>query len=167
MHSVVVTAICDALTSAGTAALRFNFRGVGRSEGRHEGGVGERDDVRFALTWLAGQPEVDAARLALVGYSFGALVAAASGAAVRALALVSPPAAHLVLETVAPNTPLLVVAGEDDFIAPADSLQRAIDARPGAALRLVEGEDHFWGRRAAEMARWVATFIAAACAKGT
>ncbi len=159
MHSYVVEGICDALTSAGIAALRFNFRGVGRSEGRHEGGQGEREDVRAALEWLRSQPEVERNRLALAGYSFGALVAAASGGFIRALALVSPPAADLSLEAVAAHTPVLVVTGEDDFVAPPPLLREAIGLRPGVELRVLEGEDHFWGRRLDEVASLVAEFV--------
>lgn len=164
MDSFVVALICQALAAAGVAALRFNFRGVGRSEGRHEGGAGELDDVRGALAWLGSLQEVDAGRLALAGYSFGALMAAASGADVRALALVSPPAAHLSLDAVAPQTPVLIVAGEDDVIAAPDRLRAAIAERPGAQLRVVAGEDHFWGPGTDEMVGTVAAFLAEALA---
>lgn len=162
MHSYVVTAVCDALASAGVAALRFNFRGVGGSEGQHEGGQGERDDVRAALDWLQSLPEVQRNRLALAGYSFGALVAAASGGFVRAIALVSPPAADLSLDAIALRTPVLVVSGEDDFVAPPSLLREAIGVRPGVELRVLEGEDHFWGRRLDELASLVAEFVARA-----
>src|SRR6266540_978811 len=75
MHNNVVDAICDTAVAEGIAALRFNFRGAGASEGRYDNGVGEQDDVRAALTYLRGLPEVDSARVALAGYSFGAAVA--------------------------------------------------------------------------------------------
>ncbi len=164
MHSYVVTTICEALSSAGIVSLRFNFRGVGRSEGQHEGGQGEGEDVRAALEWLRSLPEVERNRLALAGYSFGALVAAAGGGFIRALALVSPPAADLSLDAVASHTPVLVVTGEDDFVAPPPLLREAIGVRPGVELRVLQGEDHFWSRRLDEMASLVAEFVARASA---
>ncbi|MFN2182909.1 MAG: alpha/beta hydrolase, partial [Anaerolineae bacterium] len=51
MHNGVVRAIARTLVSSGVVALRFNFRGVGASEGTFDNGVGERDDVAGALDW--------------------------------------------------------------------------------------------------------------------
>ncbi len=143
MDNNVVLAACRALVDRGYAALRFNFRGVGRSEGRFGQGVAEQDDVRAALTHLAAQPEVDGKRVGLIGYSFGAMVAAevASGD-LRALALVSPPLGFSDLR-VAWGCPALVVGGEADPIAPADRL-RVVAEAPGVELRLVSGADHSW-----------------------
>src|SRR5438093_5275897 len=75
MHNNVVDAVCETAVTEGIAALRFNFRGIGASEGRYDNGVGEQDDVRAALAYLRELPEVDSARVALAGYSFGAAVA--------------------------------------------------------------------------------------------
>ncbi|NIV39279.1 MAG: alpha/beta hydrolase, partial [Anaerolineae bacterium] len=77
MHNGVVEAIARGLASRGVTALRFNFRGVGASEGVHDNGRGERDDIAGAQNWLLAQPAVDARRVSLVGYSFGACVALA------------------------------------------------------------------------------------------
>jgi alpha/beta superfamily hydrolase len=69
MHNNVVHALCRAVNSVGAAALRFNFRGVGASEGSFDNGVGEQRDVAGALEYLRALPEITA-RIALVGYSF-------------------------------------------------------------------------------------------------
>jgi alpha/beta superfamily hydrolase len=94
MRNAVVTTISRALVSRGVLALRFNFRGVGRSGGRHDNGRGERADVAGALDWLLDQPQVDPWRVGVVGYSFGAWVGLSHAqedprvAAVGAVALV-------------------------------------------------------------------------------
>ena len=143
MENNVVLAACQSLVSQGFAALRFNFRGVGASEGAFDQGEGERNDVHAALRYLASLPEVDGERLGLIGYSFGALVAAeVADSDLRALALVSPPVAHADLR-LDWGCPALVLAGDQDQNAPADGLE-AIGRASGVELRVVSGADHFW-----------------------
>src|SRR5271170_1163538 len=74
MHNNVVEAILAAMWQAGYATLRFNFRGVGVSEGEHEGGPGEADDAAAAMSFLLAQPGVRKENAAMTGYSFGAMV---------------------------------------------------------------------------------------------
>ena len=62
MHNNVVDALCAAAIEGGIAALRFNFRGTGNSEGRYDNGIGEQDDVRAALAYLRELPEVHSER---------------------------------------------------------------------------------------------------------
>ncbi|MDP6107210.1 MAG: CocE/NonD family hydrolase, partial [Candidatus Brocadiia bacterium] len=82
MHDMVLDSLAAGLLERGIATLRFNFRGVGASEGVYDGGAGEEDDARAALATLSAEPAVDGQRLGLAGYSFGAGVAV--GAAARA-----------------------------------------------------------------------------------
>ena len=143
MDNNVVVAACQALAGHGIAALRFNFRGAGQSEGAFDEGRGERDDVGAALAHLAALPEIDAKRVGLAGYSFGALVAAeAASGALRGLALVSPPVAFSDLR-VAWGCPALLLAGGMDSLAPADRLH-VIGEAPGVEVRVFEGADHSW-----------------------
>lgn len=143
MENNVVVAACEWLVDRGYAALRFNFRGAGASEGSFDHGVGEQNDVAAALSFLAAQPEVDAKRVGLIGYSFGAMMAAevASGE-LRGLALVSPPLASADLR-VAWGCPALLLAGDRDDLAPADRLH-VVAEQPGAELEIVQGADHSW-----------------------
>lgn len=158
MENNVVVAACQALVGRGVAALRFNFRGVGGSEGAFDQGVGERGDARAALAHLASLPEIDAKRLGLVGYSFGAMVAAeVASSELRALALISPPVAFGDLR-VAWGCPALVVGGERDPIAPADRL-RVLAEAPGVALRLVPGADHSWWGYEGELGETLGEFF--------
>src|ERR1700742_4904898 len=72
MHNKVVYRAAKTMQSLGLATLRFNFRGTGLSEGEHDEGRGERDDVRAALDWLQ---QRFALPVLVVGFSFGAHVA--------------------------------------------------------------------------------------------
>ncbi len=93
MYNNVVAVICQALAQESIATLRFNFRGVGRSEGSHEEGVGEQADVSAALDFLESREGVDRGRIGLAGYSFGtkaAMPVALREQRVRAVGLVAP-----------------------------------------------------------------------------
>src|SRR5436305_14106795 len=92
MENPVVVRVQHVCAARGLATLRFNFRGVGASRGTHGAGVGEHGDAKTALDALA--KAAGTSRLAIVGYSFGAWIAAVVGsrdARVAALALVAPP----------------------------------------------------------------------------
>ena len=162
MDNNVVVAACEALASRGVVALRFNFRGAGGSEGAFDHGRGEREDARAALALLASLPEVGAERAGLVGYSFGALVAAeVASRDLRALALISPPVASADLR-VDWGCPTLVLTGDQDEFAPADRLRVATSAggaKPGVELRIVEGADHSWWSYEDELAKALAEFF--------
>jgi alpha/beta superfamily hydrolase len=145
MMNGVVVGLCRTLADSGFVALRFNFRGVGASEGAYDGGRGERDDVAAATEWLRARREVERGRVALAGYSFGAMVAcaAASITSVKALVLISPPVAGTEL-TIPAGVPILVVAGDADQFAPVAALRAAIANQSNARLEIVAGADHFW-----------------------
>jgi hypothetical protein len=79
MHNKVVFQTAKTLQSLGLPVLRFNFRGAGLSEGEHDKGRGEREDVRAALDFLAA--EFSGAPILLAGFSFGAWVGLHAGCA--------------------------------------------------------------------------------------
>jgi alpha/beta superfamily hydrolase len=79
MHNKVVYQTAKALHKRGLPVLRFNFRGAGTSEGIHDRGIGERDDVRVALDYLAG--EFPVTPMLLAGFSFGSVVGLRVGCA--------------------------------------------------------------------------------------
>lgn len=167
MHNPVVLRAASACAAAGLGTLRFNFRGVGRSTGSHDDGRGERDDVRSAMTALGTLLGPDAA-VALLGYSFGAVVAAASAPPSAAgLALVAPPLAFSVLDRLpAVAGPLMVVVGDADDYCPAAALERLRATWPRADVRLLAATDHFFAgnsldRLGAALAEW-ATAVAGA-----
>lgn len=144
MDTPVVRRVTDALVQAGWTTLRFNFGGVGESEGSYAGGTGEMDDVVAAVDAVraADQP------LLLVGYSFGAWVAlraVAAGLAVERLVLIGPPFDMVGWESLGAlpaSVPVSVVVGERDQFCDVARLQ----ATPGLhAVRVLSGTDHYFG----------------------
>jgi alpha/beta superfamily hydrolase len=147
MHNNVVSAICETAVENGIAALRFNFRGTGASEGNYANGIGEQDDVRAAVAYLGTLPEIDGQRIALAGYSFGAAVAvraAASVAGLRAFIGVSVPT-MMPLDGVTMPCPALFVSGDADEYSDAGDLTVFVQGLGlQAELKLLPGLGHFW-----------------------
>jgi alpha/beta superfamily hydrolase len=147
MDNTVVAAVCRALTDRGMAALRFNFRGVGRSSGAYDGGRGEARDAAAAVEFLAERDEVEGDKVGLAGYSFGAMAAlAGADARVKALALVSPPLQGISNDQLTSfQGPLLMVTGDGDHICPASGLRDlAASLTRAAEAEVVPDADHFW-----------------------
>lgn len=139
----VVHRMARALGAAGFAVLRFNFRGVGASEGRFDGGRGERDDVRAAIDHLARAH----GRVLVAGYSFGAWVGLAAGAAdprVSALCGVGAPADVFDFAAVRDvGKPLLVVQGDRDEWGSLAHVRAAVAAAGARGhLAVIPGADH-------------------------
>jgi alpha/beta superfamily hydrolase len=148
MHYKVVFRAARALQHQGLAALRFNFRGVGRSEGVHDHGRGEQDDVRAALDESArrfpGLP------LVLGGFSFGSEMALRVGVGdgrARALFALGFPLSQVANTSFleACPKPRLFVQGEKDEFGPAQEI-RGLLARlpPPRSLVVIPGSDHFF-----------------------
>jgi alpha/beta superfamily hydrolase len=144
MDNPVVVRCAEVAREEGVATRRFNFRGVGRSGGTHDEGRGETADARTALGALA--ERVGPAPLGLLGYSFGAWVAAAAApGAVSALALIAPPLAMRPLPPVdASRLVALVAAGARDPYCPGPDLDRLAASLPGGAVERIAGADHFF-----------------------
>jgi uncharacterized protein len=164
MHFKVVFRAAKALQLSGIAALRFNFRGVGRSEGTHDRGEGEQEDAREALTWLEGR--FPGLPLVLGGFSFGSVVAlrvAARDARVQAVFALGFPLSMVAdLSFLSSITmPRLFVQGETDVFGPADALRSRVERLPPPReLTVVPGADHFFEGQLdavqAAVARWAA-----------
>ena len=167
MESPVVTAICRRADLRALATLRFNFRGVGDSEGEYGGGDEEQKDVRAALDVLRRWPGLDKKRLAIAGYSFGASVIAKGfrryGRA-RCFAFISPPVAPVERSALAGDSrPKLFVAGQHDRISAPVELQRVLDGFEGPVqFAEIADADHSLRGREIEVAERVVEFVAAA-----
>lgn len=164
MDYPVVVAVAEALAQAGIAALRFNFRGVGQSEGATaDDGQFELQDAGVALDLMMGRFDTDACFVA--GYSFGALVVlrvaereqAVAGAAMIALPqpYVSP--ADRPMRDI-PR--LFVIAENDQYSDPDWAAGFAAQCDPPAGTLLLRDADHFLRGREAEIAQAVANFFA-------
>jgi uncharacterized protein len=174
MDTPLVLDLADALAAAGWSTLRFNFRGLDGSGGTPTGGLAEHEDVDAAVAWARAH---GAARVALVGYSFGALMAAravAAGTSVASLAAVGFPTTLLdpdrdrvvVLERALDRQlPWLFVNGDADQFCEVERLRGWVAERPWAQLQVLPGRGHFFaGADADEVCRRVAAFTTSATA---
>jgi alpha/beta superfamily hydrolase len=161
MHNSVVVAVCQALVDAGIAALRFNFRGVGRSLGRFGDGIGERADAIAALAYLRQMEGVDTARVGIVGYSFGAAVAlVAADDQVAALAAISTPSFGREIPPLAIPCPAFLITGDRDDVAPPGLLATLGQMiGPQCQVLIVPGADHFWWGYEGKLAPAVVGFL--------
>ena len=149
MDNNVVLSICSALATAGFVTLRFNFRGVGNSEGQHSKGESEQHEVLGALELLKAWPGVDGGRLGLAGYSFGSSVILNNPSLhnkASAIALISPPLAALEgTELKRKKQPALVVAGDRDKLVQSERLTAVLQTfRRPPVCQIVSGSDHYW-----------------------
>lgn len=146
MNNIVVETLALAYQRKGYSTLRFNFRGTGRSGGRHQEGIGEREDVLAAVRLLEGK---GVRRVDLAGYSFGAWVNArigAEGSGIRRMVMVSPPVNFLDFADVGPIPCLgLVIVGDDDEFGNSSRVRRmAALWNPDARCVVLPDTDHFY-----------------------
>ena len=148
MESPLVLNVTAKLVGTGFAAFRFNFRGVGNSEGEFTNGKAEPDDMKAALEFVGRVPEVDRKRIAVVGYSFGASMAAVAAPRVKRVksaVLVSPPPSVFASAGSWRGVPLLIVAGSRDKLSPSDEIEGRIGSfGPDTQLSVIDGADHSW-----------------------
>jgi len=148
MHFKVVFRAAKALQQNGVAALRFNFRGVGRSQGEHDHGIGEQDDAAAALGEL--ERRFPGLPLVLGGFSFGAATALHLVARDRrpkaVFALGFPRSLMPESAAIAQiRIPRLFVQGERDEFASGAELRELVASLPGEPrLEVIPGADHFF-----------------------
>jgi uncharacterized protein len=161
MHNKVVYHAMKTLHGLGLPVLRFNFRGVGASEGEHDRGIGEQDDVRTALDWLAREFHRP---IVFAGFSFGSAVgmrACCPDARVPGLVALGLPTGHDTRTYEYPwlatcLKPKLFVSGSRDEYGERTSVEAIVNSAAGEnELVWVDGADHFFqsdaGPRLGEM----------------
>lgn len=163
MSNKVVHTLAKVCNELGVLSVRFNFRGVGASEGRYDEGRGETLDTLAVIRWV--QERWPSAKLWLGGFSFGGAIA------LRAAAQVQPPPERIVTVAPAigridlsglalPTYPWLIVQGDRDELVDARGVQawaEGLDPKP--ELALLPGVDHFFHGRLNDLrdavVRWV------------
>lgn len=162
LNNKVVFRASKAALGAGLPALRFNFRGVGESEGKYDEGRGERDDVRAALDYL--EARFPLTRPCVIGFSFGAWVGMAEGgrdSRVVALAGLGLPTGSLDFDFLREvRKPTLIVQGTEDEFAPRAQVEAHFARMPEPKrLYWVNGVDHFFTGRLDEVERALGEFL--------
>jgi alpha/beta superfamily hydrolase len=171
LHNKVVFHTMKALNSFGFPVLRFNFRGTGLSQGEHDHGDREVDDVRAALDWLDAEYHLP---MLFAGFSFGAAVglrAACADSRVRAVVGVGTPVGPVAADSEVPRTytfeflqqcrkPKLLVSGARDQFGPRAKLEALIASAPEPKkLVVIEGADHFFEGRLRELREAIEAWV--------
>lgn len=162
MNNKVVYNLFHVFAKRGFSVLRFNFRGVGRSEGVHDEGRGEADDTLAVVQWLRAQ--APGAPLLLAGFSFGAFVSlkAAARAQPQLQVSIAPPFRYFSGEPLPPrpDAPWLVVHGrDDDVVAYDDTVTVLRQYQPPPELVTLDGAGHFFHGQLGELGRAVGAFL--------
>jgi uncharacterized protein len=165
MHNKVVYHAMKTLLAHGIPVLRFNFRGAGLSEGSHDNGHGEQDDVRAALDWMAREYQRP---LLFAGFSFGASVGLrvccgdARVKGITALGLPMNAGGREYHYRYLPecSQPKLFISGSADQYGPRAMVEAVIaSAAPPAELVFIESADHFFAGKLDQMQKALGAWI--------
>lgn len=165
MHTKAVYQGAKALTRIGVPVLRFNFRGVGRSEGVWAEGSGEREDFTAALDYMAAH--YPGLPLWAAGFSFGSWIAMETGAVddrVKALIGIAPPVenrGYSFPNTLASEKPKFLVQGEDDEICPISALRHFYgQLKEPKELVVIDAANHLFEGKTGEVGEAIEDLLA-------
>jgi uncharacterized protein len=162
MNNKVVYKICKQAGEKGFAWLKFNFRGVGRSQGSFGDGIGEKEDAKAAIDFGVSQGKIDPEKIGICGYSFGSSVAfavAVEETRVQGVAGISPFIQPDDLLDQYRKPKLFISGAHDEFLDP-QNLEQQVRKLPEPKELIIYPEvDHFWFGFEDPMAEKVAQFF--------
>ncbi len=167
MNNRVVYTVFNAFADRGFSVLRFNFRGVGKSQGAFDAGVGELSDAAYAFDWMQ-QINQNSRFCWIGGYSFGALIAMQlmmRRPEIGGFISVSPPASTEDFTFLAPcPSSGLIVHGDKDEQVPLDAVNRLatkLDNQKNISvgLSVIQGGDHFYQDKLDKLDREVGAYL--------
>ena len=173
MNNKVVYTLFHLFVRRGFTTLRFNFRGVGRSQGNYDSGAGELSDAAAALDWMQGL-NPNARGCWIAGFSFGAWIGMQllmRRPEISGFISVSPPANIFDFTFLAPcpSSGLIVHGTEDDLVPEKDSQKLAdrLAQQRGIAVtyKAIKGASHFYEDRLEELGREVGDYLDKALAR--
>lgn len=173
MNNKVVYALYQSFVRRGFSALRFNFRGVGRSQGRFDNGQGELSDAASALDWLQGQ-NPNAADCWIAGFSFGAWISMQlmmRRPEIGGFISVAPPANFYDFSFLAPCPASgMIVHGDADELVPPPAVSKLAHKLAGQKnikidYRIVPSADHFFSQHLDTLIEHVDDYLGKALAK--
>lgn len=153
MTNKVVTTLIRACQQLGVIAVRFNFRGVGQSEGHYNHAAGEQDDLKAVINWA--KKTYPDYKLWLAGFSFGSYIATkvASEMQIEQLIVIAPPVHHFDFQSLPTlHCPVIIAQGELDEIVPAEQVFDWIKTR-SEKIQLIRMPDvgHFFHGKLIEL----------------
>lgn len=161
MQNKVAHTLARSFVGAGFVALRFNFRGVGKSAGSFDEGRGEVDDVLHAVAWLRNSaPDLP---LWLAGFSFGAAMAIRAAVSIPTDGLVSiaPAVSRFAVDfETQPSCPWLIVQGDTDELVDIEETVAWVDGLdPGPELEIFRDTEHFFHGKLVQLRESVEAFV--------
>ena len=167
MNNRVVFIMFNNFVERGFSVLRFNFRGVGRSQGAFDNGVGELSDAAYAFDWMQ-QFNSNSPFCWIGGYSFGALISMQlmmRRPEIEGFVSISPPAGTEDFSFLAPcPSSGLIIHGDKDAHIPLDAVKRLAQKLDGQKnisvnLSIVKGADHFYKDNMDNLSKEVASYL--------
>lgn len=162
MHNKVVTTVARAAARLGGIVLRFNYRGVGESQGAYDGERGELEDALAAIRHLRAMPSAAHLPLVIAGFSFGGAIAyrAAIETDCAALITVAPAHERIPSSSIGSFARWLLIQGNDDEVIPAAGvLQWAREHTPLPEILQIEATGHFFHGRLSQLAESVSAYL--------
>jgi alpha/beta superfamily hydrolase len=155
MHDAVLQTAADVLLQQGIRCVRFNFRGVGTSEGKYDGGTGEVDDLLAVTSWVS--DKYTDQKVWWLGYSFGAAMvwqALKQYTPIRGI-MIAPPVSMMNFADIQSTSRLDAIAGDqDDFVD-----INALENWQAVNTLVIPGADHFFSAHHAELSRALAGLL--------
>ena len=161
MHNKVVYTLARCFSNMNLPTVRFNFRGVGISEGKYDAGNGECDDLVAILTWL--KMSCPESGIWLAGFSFGAYIAArvAKFWPTKQLISVAPPIENFPFKTLPPFAcPWIVIQGDEDEVVSPTAVFSWLDSlTPSPTVIKIHGASHFFHGKLIELRDRLTTIV--------
>ncbi|MBW5802860.1 alpha/beta fold hydrolase [Coxiella endosymbiont of Ornithodoros amblus] len=153
INNKVVATLAKALDKLGLKTVRFNFRGVGKSQGQYDNGVGEAEDLKSVLRWVKHSwPQDD---IWLAGFSFGAYIAAkvANSQKIARLISIAPPVFYEGFDALTQMTAAwLIIQGDQDEVVPFEQLKAFVNqVSSPVEFVVMSGASHFFHGRLIEL----------------
>ncbi len=164
MRNPVISAAAEAAFQEGFSTIRFNFRGVGESEGSYGEGTGERKDVQAVIDFLSSKWEGSPPLLIVLGYSFGAWTGLPVGVAderIGGLVAIAPPLELYDFGFLQRcKKPKLMIAGSQDLFCPTSVLEAWFGhLEEPKSLAVIPGTDHFFFSRTRSLIQPIREFL--------
>jgi len=167
MNNRVVHVMYNAFVARGFSALRFNFRGVGRSQASYDNGIGELSDAAYAFDW-AQSVNPSSPYCWIGGYSFGALIAMQlmmRRPEIEGFLSISPPAGTEDFSFLAPcPSSGLIVHGDSDEHVPVEAVQKLsqkLKSQKNITIdfKVIKGADHFYQNKMEELKKAIEAYV--------